>query len=289
MLDRAPATVAAAAALRPPRELRFRRPLRPLAIAREVWRARALVRALAVREFLIRYKQAVLGVAWAVLAPLALMGLMTLVFQRVARVDTGGVPYSLFALMGLLPWTFFSVAVAQGGQSLLLNGPLVKKVACPREVYPFASILVAGVDSLVSLSGLAAVFAVTGFAPKTTAIWVPVLALLQVAFVVGVVLVVSSVIVYVRDVRHALPLLLQLGLFATPVAYGVEAIPERLQWVYAAVNPLVAVIDGYRRTVLLGEAPAWELAVPGAVTATVVLLGGYVMFKRLETSFADAL
>jgi ABC-2 type transport system permease protein/lipopolysaccharide transport system permease protein len=116
-----------------------------------------------------------------------------------------------------------------------------------------------------------------------------VLLMIQLTFVIGVVLAVSAVIVFVRDVRHALPLLLQLGLFATPVAYGVEAIPERLRWLYAASNPLVAVIDGYRRTVLLGQPPAWELVVPAAVTAAVVLFGGYVLFKRLEMAFADAL
>ncbi|MDQ3146424.1 MAG: ABC transporter permease [Actinomycetota bacterium] len=272
----------------PPPALRFRRSLRPTTVGRELWRARSLVGALARREFLIRYKQAVLGVAWAVLSPLVLMALFTLVFQKIARVDTGDVPYPLFAFLGLLPWTFFSLAVVHGGQSLLINAPLVRKVYSPREVYPIASILVAGIDSLISLSGLAAVFVVTGYAPRATAVWVPLLFLIQLLFVVGVVLVLSSVIVFVRDVRHALPLALQLGIFATPVAYGVEAMPERFRWLYAAANPLVAVIDGYRRTILFGRPPAWGLVVPGSVTALLVFAGGYVIFKRLETVVADA-
>ena len=123
----------------PPSELLFRPKLRVLAAVREVWRGRELVRTLAERDFRVRYKQAVLGVAWAVLTPLALMVVFTVFFQRVAKVDTGGAPYALFAYLGLLPWTFFSTSVAQGGQSLVLNNQLLNKVYCPREVFPMAS------------------------------------------------------------------------------------------------------------------------------------------------------
>ena len=271
----------------PPPEIRFKYRLHVAAALLELWRARELVRTLAERDFRVRYKQAVLGVAWAVLTPLALMIVFTVFFQRVAKVDTGGAPYALFAYLGLLPWTFFSTSVSQGGQTLVLNNQLVGKVYCPREVFPLASVTVAGIDSAIAVLVLGVLFAVTGYAPRATSVWVPVLLLVQVAFTFGVTLITSAVLVFFRDLRHALPVVLQLGLFATPVAYGMNVVPESLQVVYSAVNPLAPVIDGYRRTILLGQAPNWELLVPGAVVAAALLAFGYVVFKRLEPGFAD--
>jgi len=252
-----------------------------------VWGARELVRTLAERDFRVRYKQAVLGFAWAVLTPLAMMAVFTIFFQRVAKVDTGGAPYALFAYLGLLPWTFFSTAVAQGGQSLVTNAQLVNKVYCPREVFPLANLVVAGIDSSIAASMLAVLFVVTGYTPKPTSLWVPVLLLVQVAFTLGLTLVTSAVLVFFRDLRHALPIVLQLGLFATPVAYGMDVVPSSLQVLYCAANPLAPVIDGYRRTILLGLPPNWELLLPGAITAIGTLVVGYAVFKRLEPGFAD--
>jgi ABC-type polysaccharide/polyol phosphate export permease len=271
----------------PPRELRFRRRVRVGPALRELWRARELVLALAERELRVRYKQAVLGFAWAVVTPLTLMVVFTLFFNRVARVDTGGAPYPLFAYVGLIPWMFFSTSVNVGGQSLLTNMTLLNKVYCPREVFPTASVLVAGFDSLVALVALGVLFLVTGYVPKPTSLWVPVLAGVQVAFTLGVVLLVSALVVYLRDLRHALPIALQLGLFATPVAYGIDVVPASLRTAYAVVNPLAPVIDGYRRTVLFGQSPAWDLVGMAAGSAAIVLAGGYLLFKRLEVGFAD--
>jgi ABC-type polysaccharide/polyol phosphate export permease len=253
----------------------------------EIWRARGLIRALAERELRVRYKQALLGLSWAVMTPIALTIVFTLFFQRVARVNTGGAPYPLFAYLGLLPWTFFSTSVSQGGQSLVQNVALLNKVYCPREVFPIASVAVAGTDTALSLVALVGLFVVTGFGPRPEAAWVPVLLLVQVAFTLGVVMLISSVTVYLRDLRHALPILLQLGLFATPVAYGIDVIPTSLRPVYAALNPLAPVIDGYRRSVLLGRTPQLGLLGIGSITAAAALLVGYKVFKRLETGFAD--
>jgi ABC-type polysaccharide/polyol phosphate export permease len=271
----------------PPSEILFRPKLRVLAAVREVWRGRELVRTLAERDFRVRYKQAVLGVAWAVLTPLALMVVFTVFFQRVAKVDTGGAPYALFAYLGLLPWTFFSTSVAQGGQSLVLNNQLLNKVYCPREVFPMASTVVAAIDTTIAVLVLGLLFVVTGFAPKATSLWVPVLLFVQVAFTFGVTLIISAVLVFFRDLRHALPVILQLGLFATPVAYGMNVVPESLQVAYSALNPLAPVIDGYRRTILLGLPPDWRLLAPGAVVAVALLVAGYALFKRMEPGFAD--
>lgn len=275
----------------PPPELRFRRRVRLLSFTREVWHARELVRTLAERELRVRYKQAVLGFAWAIVPPLVLMLVFTVFFRRVARIDTEGAPYHLFAYLGLLPWTFFSTAVNQGGQTLLQNAPLLNKVYCPREVFPMASVIVAGIDSAIStlVFGvlLLGTFLFSGFAPKATALWVPVLLAVQVAFTLGVTLVISSVMVYLRDIRHVLPIALQLGLFATPVAFGMNEIPAAWRGLYAALNPLAAVIDGYRRTVLFGAPPNWGLVGLGGATAAAVLVAGYLLFKRLEVGFAD--
>jgi ABC-type polysaccharide/polyol phosphate export permease len=271
----------------PDPKLRFRRRVRTLSAMRAVWQARELVRTLAERELRARYKQAVLGFAWAIVTPLALMMVFTLFVNRIADIDTGGAPYPLFVYMGLLPWTFFSTSVNQGGQSLVQNVPLLNKVYCPREVFPMASVMVAGIDMALAILPLGALFIIYAYAPRATSVWVPLLLLIQVAFTLGLTLVMSGIIVYLRDLRHALPVILQLGLFATPVAYGVDVVPSSIRWLYVTLNPLAAVIDGYRRTVLLGEHPAWNLVLPAAISSLVVLILGYVIFKRMETGFAD--
>ncbi len=271
----------------PPAELRFRRRIRLGSALREVWSSRELLRTLAERDYRVRYKQAVLGVAWAVLTPLALMAVFTVFFQKVAHVPHGNVPYPLFAYLGLLPWTFLSNSLNQGGLSLVNNVPLLNKVYCPREVFPIGSMVVAGLDTLISLTGLVAMLALFQFAPRGTVVWLPVLLVVQIAWTLGLVLIASIVIVYLRDVRYALPVVLQLGLFATPVAYGLDRIPVHLRGLYVTLNPLAAVIDGYRRTVLFGLQPQWRQLGLAATTAFVTLGVGYWLFKRLEAGIAD--
>jgi ABC-type polysaccharide/polyol phosphate export permease len=272
----------------PPPELRFRRHIRIREVARELLGSRELIRTLAEREIRARYKQAILGFGWAVVTPLALMTVFTLVFQRVARFDTGEAPYPLVAYLGVLTWTFFSVSVSQGGLSLVQNVNLLNKVYCPREVFPIASVTVAAIDTVVALPTLGLLFLVMGFVPRATSFWVPVLLLVQVAFTLGVTFVVSAIVVYLRDVRHALPIILQLGLFITPVGYPIDAVvPARFQGLYAALNPLAAVIDGYRRVVLYGVAPRSDLLLLAGGTALAVLVLGYMLFKRLEAGIAD--
>jgi ABC-type polysaccharide/polyol phosphate export permease len=223
-----------------------------------------------------------------VVTPLALMVVFTLVFQRVARFDTGDVPYPLFSYLGVITWTFFSASVSQGGLSLMQNVSLLNKVYCPREVFPIAGLTVAGIDTVVALPALVLLFVVMGFVPRATSYWIPILLLVQVTFTLGVTLAVSAIVVYLRDLRHALPIILQLGLFATPVGYPMDAvIPARFQSLYVAINPLAAVIDGYRRVVLYGVPPRFGLLLIGGSTALVVLVLGYLLFKRLEAGIAD--
>jgi ABC-type polysaccharide/polyol phosphate export permease len=272
----------------PPPELRFRRRVRLVASLRELWRARELVFSLAERDLRARYKQAVLGFSWAVVTPLLLMVAFSLVFPRVAKVDTGGVPYPLFSYLGLVPWAFFSASVSQGGTNIVNNAGLLNKVYCPREVFPMASVAVAAVDGLIATLVLGVLFVVFSFVPHAEAYWVPVLLAVQVTFTLGVTMALSAIMVYVRDIRHLLPIALQLGLFATPVAFSLDQlVPAGLQPVYVALNPLGGVIDGYRQTVLNGQQPDMQLLCIAAISATVMFLAAYALFKRLETGFAD--
>ena len=254
-----------------------------------MWGSRELIRTLAEREIRARYKQAFLGASWAVITPIVLMIVFSLFLKRVARIDTHGVPYPLFSYLGLVPWSFFSTSVNTGGQSLVANSSLLNKVYCPREVFPISIMFVAGFDALMSTIVLGLLFAVYTFAPKPTSVFVPLLLLVQVGFTLAVTLLVSGVLVYLRDLRQALPLLLQLGLFATPVAYGIEdVVPAAWRPLYCFLNPMAAVIDGYRRTVALGLPPRWGLLGLGALSTTIFLVISYNVFKRLETGFADA-
>lgn len=267
--------------------LRYRAYLRPLQAVKELWARRELVLSLAEREVRARYKQATLGFAWAIITPFALMVVFTVFFKRVATIDTGGTPYAIFSYVGLLPWTFFSSSVATGGLSLVTNHGVMNKVACPREVFPLSSVIVAGVDTILAMLALGVLFIINGFAPRATTVWVPVILLVQLAFTIGITLIISSIMVYVRDLKHAIPLVLQMGLFATPVAYGFNDLPESIRGVYAYVNPLGPVIECYRRVVLQGLGPDWNLLAPAAGSAVLFLCAGYVLFQRLETGFAD--
>lgn len=272
----------------PPPELAFKRKVQIGASLRDLWRSRGLIRTLIERDLRVRYKQAVLGFLWAILTPFVLMVVFSVFFQRVAKVDTHGAPYPLFAYLGLIPWGFFSSCVSSGGTSILRNISLLNKVYCPREVFPVAAVGVTVADTAVSLVMLTVIFGIYTVAPPPEALlWVPPLLFVLVAFTLGVMFVVSAVVVYFRDLVQAVPLILQLGLFATPVAYGMEFIPERYWTIYAIVNPLGPVLDGLRRTLLFHQSPDLALLVPAAISATVWLAVGYITFKKLETRFAD--
>lgn len=271
----------------PPADLYYRRPLHLAQSLRDLWRSRELLLTLTEREIRARYKQAVLGYAWAAINPLLLMVVFTVFFDRVARVDTGGVPYPLFTYVALVPWTFFAQSITFGGPVLVAERDLIGKVRFPRETLSLSALGVAAFHAAMSLPALVVLFAIEGTLPKATSIWVPFLLAVQVLWSAGVVLAVSATLVYWRDLRQALASLLQVGLFATPVAYGIDAIPAWLLRPYTVVNPLVGIIDGYRRTVLYGEAPQADLLALSILGAVLAAVGGYALFKRLEGGFAD--
>lgn len=280
-------TIASAVPDAPPSGTRYRHYLRILSSARTLWRRRELVWTLSERDLRARYKQANFGFAWALVTPIAMMVVFSVFLTRVATIDTNGVPYPLFSYIGLLPWGLFASAIQNGGQSLILQVPILKKVACPREVFPLSSVVVASLDMLLSTIALVILFIIYGYTPKATSYWVPLILLVQYMFTIGVVFIMSSAVVYIRDLKHATPMIVQLGLFATPVAYGMEAIPESIRSVYGYINPLAPVIDGYRRTVLMGLPPDWKTFVPAMGSGLVIMVLGYAIFKKLEAGIAD--
>jgi ABC-type polysaccharide/polyol phosphate export permease len=274
--------------LAPPPELRYRRNINVANLVRELWRSRSIIRTLAERDLRVRYKQAILGFAWAVLTPLMLMIVFTLFIDRLADIETNGIPYPIFSFIGLVSWGFFSSTVSSGSGSLLSNLALMRKVYCPREVFPIAAMLVTAFDTFISILVLCVMFVILGVTPKSTTVWVPLLFLIQLTLAMGVALFAAAIVVYLRDLRHALPMMLQLGLFASPVAYSIsDIVPARFRQLYAALNPMAPVIEGYRRTVLFGLPPEWRLLLPAIVTALLVFVAGWGIFKRLETGLVD--
>ncbi len=251
-----------------------------------LFRYRDLLWLWTLREVQVRYKQSLLGIAWAILQPLALTAIFTIVFSRLVRVDTGGIPYPIFAYTALVPWTFFATSLSFGIASLVNNMNLVTKIYFPREILPLASIAAAFVDFLVSAAIVAGMMLLFGVQPAWTALWIMPLLLVQIALTIGVVLLGSALLVFFRDVRFVVPLLTQVWLYATPIIYPTDLVPERFRPLYF-LNPMAGIIEGYRRALLMGQAPQWEaLALGGAVTV-VLLAAGYSFFKWAEPVFAD--
>lgn len=271
----------------PAPELRFWRRVELVTTVRELRGASEVVVSLVRRELRVRYSQAVLGLAWAVLAPLSLMVVFTVFVRRVAPIDSGDAPYALFAYVGLVPWTFIASSISLGSTSLVGNVALLNKVYCPREVFPLASVLTAATDALAATSVLVVLFIGFGEAPAVTSLWL--LALVPLLFVLGLAaaLMVSIVTVYLRDVRHGITLALQFALFATPVVYRLEEIPERYRHAYVAVNPVAGVIEAIRRSVLDGRAPDASLTAVAAAAGLLGLVASFTVFKKLETGIAD--
>jgi ABC-2 type transport system permease protein/lipopolysaccharide transport system permease protein len=270
-------------------EIWFHRRVGLFSAVKDLWQFRELTITLAERDLRVRYKQALLGIAWALIAPVVMMIAFTLLFNRFAKINTGGVPYALFSYVGLLPWTFFSSSITQGGSSLVTNTELLNKLYCPREVFPIAAMIDAAVDAVIATCVLLVLFPITGFAPKTTTYYLPALLVVLLAFTLAVTIAVAAVTVYARDLRLALPLMVQIGLFVTPVVYATSSVSSSKTFllIYSAINPLVPVIDGLRNIVLVGVPPNWISLSVGAASSLIYLLGAFLLFKRLEVGMAD--
>jgi lipopolysaccharide transport system permease protein len=254
--------------------------------ARELWAYRELVYFLTWRDVKVRYKQTVLGVAWAILQPLATMLLFSLFFGRLAKMPSEGVPYSLFTLCALVPWTFFANGLTQSANSVVMSQNLITKVYFPRLAIPFASVLAGALDLVLTFVLLVAFMAWYGFSPGPAALWLLPYTLLALLAALGVGMWLAALNVQYRDVRYTVPFLVQLWLFATPIAYPSTLLTGPWRTVYA-LNPMVAVVDGFRSS-LLGTAPPPSSVIAASSTVALLLLvTGAFYFRRMEQSFAD--
>lgn len=253
----------------------------------ELWRFREVLWAFLIRHVKIRYKQAVIGIGWAVVQPLFSALLFAIFLGKLARVPSEGTPYMLFALAGMVGWTYFAGAVGSAMESLVADQGLLRKVYFPREVLPLAGVGAAMVDLLPGLVTLAVVAAAFGIHPSIAwlALPLPLLVLVTCAAALGVAL--SALNVYYRDVRYALPFVLQLGLFASPVIYSLTLIPSSWRTVYAVGNPAATAIDGIRRIVVHQAWPDMWLTGAAFTWSLLLLVGAYGIFKRMERGFSD--
>lgn len=253
---------------------------------REFAGAHELLYFLVLRSLKLRYKQTVLGATWAVLQPLLTMAVFSVVFGRLARLGSDGMPYPVFALAALVPWTYFANALAQAGNSLVDQQQLLTKVYFPRLLLPLAAVIAGLVDLAISFVLLLAVLAWYGIAPTPRLLAAPGLAVLAAACALAPALWLAALNVRYRDVRHVIPFLVQIWLFATPVAYSSTLVPERWRPLYG-LNPMVGVVDGFRWMIApAARAPGPELAA-GAAAVAILFTAGLYFFRRMERTFAD--
>ncbi len=250
----------------------------------ELWEFRELLVILGWRQIRVRYKQTILGIAWALVQPLTTMIVFSIVFGRFAGIRTDE-PYPVFALCALLPWQLFAFSLTEASNSVVASQQLLTKIYFPRLLLPLASVSVGVVDFCVSFVVLLGMMAWYGVAPGLAALTVPLWLLLAVLTSVAVSIWLAALNVRYRDVRYTLPLLTQLWLFSSPVAYPSSIVPDQWRLVYA-LNPMVGVIDGFRWALTGGEWPGMTLVTSAGVTAVVLVIGLFY-FRRTERSFAD--
>jgi lipopolysaccharide transport system permease protein len=252
---------------------------------RELWAYRELLYFLTWRDIKVRYKQTVLGVAWAILQPVVSMVIFTLFFGKLAHMPSDGIPYPIFAYAGLLPWTFVSNAVSGAGDSLVGSASLVTKVYFPRLVIPCAAVCAALVDFAIAAVILFAMMIWYGVTFNWQMLMLAPLAATAALLAEAVGMWMSALNVKYRDVRYALPFLMQVWMFATPIIYPASIVPERWRWLLN-LNPLTGVIEGFR-SALFGRAFHWgDIAAAAAITLTALVYSAYV-FRRMEREFAD--
>ncbi|HBE97712.1 MAG TPA: phosphate ABC transporter permease [Verrucomicrobiales bacterium] len=259
---------------------------------RDLWRYRELFQVLAWRDLSVRYKQTVIGVAWAVVRPVLTMLVFTFVFGTVANLKShGSAPYALMVFAGLLPWQFFSTALTDSSNSLTTNANLISKVYFPRLIVPTATIVVAFVDFAISFVLLLGMMVIYQFVPPWQIIFIPAFVALCFLTSLGPGLWITSLNVKYRDFRYVIPFIIQFGLYLTPVGFTKEVIlakiPENLHFVYN-MNPMVGVIDGFRWCILGGPPPFLEPAFLIGIGVTIFMLWlGIRQFRKMEKTFAD--
>jgi lipopolysaccharide transport system permease protein len=258
----------------------------PLAGLRELYRFRELLLMWTDREIRIRYKQSALGAAWAILQPLCLMLALTVVFSYFAALPSDGVPYPIFSYTALLPWTFFATSISFAVPAMTNNIQLISKIYFPREILPLSSVIVAFVDFLFASIVFVGLFLYYDIPVTRNLLWVVPLLALQTTLILGIVFWTSSLIVRFRDLRFVVPLGIQLWMYASPIIYPMSAVPEKIR-PYYQLNPMAGLIESYREAVLRGGTPAAEPLLSAALVSVLLLVSGYVYFKKAESEFAD--
>jgi lipopolysaccharide transport system permease protein len=266
--------------------IRARRGWQPIDLA-EIWRYRELLGFLAWRDVTIRYRQTLLGAVWAVAQPLTAALIFTVFFQRLGDPRGDGPPYPLFVFVGLVPWLFFANAVTAAGASMVGNPQLVSKIYFPRVFIPLSSIGALLVDLLLSLAAAAALMLVFRWPPSAAVAWLPLFVVATVLAAVGPGLILAALNVHYRDVKYAVPFLVQMGLFVTPVIYPLAGMPARFQPL-AALNPMAGPVEGMRHALLGTPVRAEPVAMSLAVGVLLFVAGLYV-FRRMERRLADVI
>ena len=255
----------------------------------DLWRYRELFYILAWRDIAVRYKQTIIGVAWAVLRPLLTMLIFVVIFGKIAKLPSEGVPYPIFVFAAMLPWTFFATAFSDASNSLIGNSNLISKVYFPRLIIPAASVIVAGVDFLISFVILVALMAWYHYLPGWQIVTLPLFLLLAFFTALGAGLYVAALNVKYRDFRFVIPFVVQLGLYISPVGFSTTIVPEKYQLLYY-INPMVGVIDGFRWAISGGSTAfnMTELTISVIMTTLLCLVGIY-HFRKTEKTFADVI
>ena len=271
-----------------------------LTVARNLYEYRELVATLAWKNIALRYKQAYLGIAWAVIKPVTLMLIFTLMKSFIG-IDSGSIPYPVLTFAALMPWIFFQESASEGVNSVVGNTALIKKIYFPREIFPITSVATKLIELAINFVILAGLLAWFGMVPSVHALWVPLIIAYTVLAALTVSLFGAAVNVYFRDVGQALPVLLNLLMYASPVIYPLQLVKNKLLVQQAAgdwsqllytlytLNPLAGIIDAFQSVVLRNEAPDLGALLPGALLVAVLLPLSYLYFKRAEAYFADVI
>lgn len=253
----------------------------------ELWAYRELLYFLTLRDIKIRYKQTALGFAWAIIQPFLMMVVFSVFFGNLLNVNSDGTPYPLFSYAALLPWTLFSQGITRASESLVGNVNMVQKVYFPRLVMPLSSILAPIVDFAIAFLILIGMMFYFGYPPTLKIFWLLPFILLTLVTACGIGLWMSAINVKYRDVRYAVPFIIQLWLYASPVVYSSSIVPARFQIIYG-LNPMAGVIEGFRWA-LLGSDPPGLLMLGSGIAVLVIFISGLYFFKRNEKTFADVI
>ena len=254
---------------------------------KDLWRYRELLYFLAWRDVLVRYKQTVIGVAWALIRPFLTMVVFTVIFSKLAKLPSNGVPYPILVFTALLPWQLFSNSLADCGASLLTNSNLISKIYFPRLIVPASAVLVGFVDFLIAFGFLVGMMVWYGYSVDVRVIMLPLFTLWAVVAAGGAGLWLAALTVRYRDFRYIVPFLVQFGLYVSPVGFSSDIVPEKWRVLYS-LNPMVGVIDGFRWAILGGKS---ELYFPGMLLSIglslAMFISGVWYFRRTERTFAD--